>query len=125
MPDPESKPAKTVEGVVEKIIKPISPSDTEKAQIGLKDAEPLYAEVRVDNSFETPSGEIVALKPGAEVVVTIEADRDDAIKKSGTGEVRIENEVSNEHGGIAALKPRAEVDVIVEADSNATMKKPA
>lgn len=68
------KPSTTLPATVEKIIKPIFPSDPEKAQIAIHGADHLYREVRIDNTLVDSNGEKVRLKPGAEVEVTIEAD---------------------------------------------------
>jgi hypothetical protein len=68
------KPSTTLPAVVEKIIKPIVPSEPEKAQISIQGADHLYREVRIDNTLIDENGEKVRLKPGAEVEVTIEAE---------------------------------------------------
>jgi hypothetical protein len=74
---PEQKPTVTLQGVVEKII-PENIVGPEKAQISVHGAEHMYRELRVDNVLQDEDGEKVALKPGAVVEVTIEAE------KSGT-----------------------------------------
>ena len=68
-------------GVVEKIVKPIAPSEPEKAQIVIQGADHLYREIRVENTLENAAGEKVRLKPGAEVDVTIEAPAESVEKK--------------------------------------------
>jgi hypothetical protein len=76
MPDaPEQKPAITLPGVVEKII-PASIVGPEKAQISVHDAADLYREIRVENFLRDENGKKVSLKPGAQVEVTIEAEKD-------------------------------------------------
>jgi hypothetical protein len=75
------KPAVTLPGVVEKIVKPIVPSEPEKAQIAIQGADDLYREIRVENTLENAAGEKVRLKPGAEVDVTIEAPAESVEKK--------------------------------------------
>jgi predicted DNA-binding antitoxin AbrB/MazE fold protein len=69
-------PSTTLPGVVEKIIKPVSPSEPEKAQIAIEGADDLYREIRIDNTLTKENGEEVRLKPGAEVEVTVEAPID-------------------------------------------------
>lgn len=64
----------TLPGTVEKIISPAHPSQPEKAQIGVDGADELYREIRVENTLQDENGKPVALKPGAQVDVTIEAD---------------------------------------------------
>ncbi len=68
------KPSVTLPGTVEKIIPSMHPSQPEKAQIGIEGADDLYREIRVDNTLHDENGKQVALKPGAQVDVTIEAD---------------------------------------------------
>jgi hypothetical protein len=70
----EQKAAMTLPGVVEKVIKPIVPNEPEKAQIAVEGADHLYREIRVENRLQDEEGKEVALKPGAEVDVTIEAE---------------------------------------------------
>ncbi len=65
----------TLSAKVEKIVPPVVPEENEKAQVKVEAADPLYEEIRIDNSLETPSGEHVRLKEGAEVEVTVHADR--------------------------------------------------
>ena len=67
-------PSTTLPGTVEKIIKPVFPSDPERAQIAIHGADHLYREVRIENTLTDENGEKVRLKPGAEVEVTIEAN---------------------------------------------------
>ena len=76
------KPSTTLPGTVEKIIKPIDPSEPEKAQISIEGGEDLYREIRVENTLKNEKGEDVAIKPGAQVDVTIEADKKDTTKKA-------------------------------------------
>ena len=71
--EPE-KPSVTLPGTVEKIIPPVHPSEPEKAQIGVEGADQLYREIRVENALQDENGNRVALKLGAQVDVTIEAD---------------------------------------------------
>jgi predicted DNA-binding antitoxin AbrB/MazE fold protein len=68
------KPKITKPGTVKKIIKPLIPSDGEKAEIAVEGADDLYREIRIENTLENSDGKKVKLKQGAEVSVTIEAD---------------------------------------------------
>jgi protein involved in polysaccharide export with SLBB domain len=68
------KPSTTLPATVEKIIKPIFPSEPERAQISIQGADHLYREVRIENTLTDENGEKVRLKPGAEVEVTIAAE---------------------------------------------------
>jgi uncharacterized cupredoxin-like copper-binding protein len=75
------KPSTTLTGVVEKIIKPIVPSEPERAQITVGGADHLYREIRIENELTDEDGEKVQLKPGAEVELTIEADPSQTVKR--------------------------------------------
>ena len=74
------KPNVTLPGKVEKIFPPVG-NEPEKAQIKVEDAYELYREVRVENTLQDADGKPVALKKGAEVEVTIEADPKDTKPK--------------------------------------------
>ena len=72
---------KKLKGTVQKIIKPLSPSEPERAQIDIQGAENLYREIRIDNEVVDDKGEKVRLKEGAEVDVIVEADSSATRKK--------------------------------------------
>jgi hypothetical protein len=72
----------TLPGKVEKIIEPPYPSEPEKAQISVEGADPLFQEIRIENSLTDENGEEVCLKEGAEVEVTVEAEKDATIPKT-------------------------------------------
>jgi hypothetical protein len=67
------KPSVTLPGTVEKIIKPLEPGESEKAQIAIEGADDLYREIRIENALTAGNGNKVGLKPGAEVDVKVEA----------------------------------------------------
>jgi uncharacterized cupredoxin-like copper-binding protein len=74
------KPTTNLTGVVEKIIKPFIPSQPEKAQIAVEQADHLYREIRIDNNLIDAEGHAVRLKPGAEVEITIKAHSEHTAK---------------------------------------------
>lgn len=76
------RPNVTLPGKVEKIIEPKYPSEPEKAEISVEGADPLYQEIRIENSLTDEDGAEVRLKKGAEVDVTVEADKDATVPKS-------------------------------------------
>ncbi len=78
----DEKPSVTLPGTVEKVIHSLHPSLPEKAQIAIEGADELYREIRIDNVLTDNEGEDVALKEGAEVEVTIEAEPEATTKKS-------------------------------------------
>jgi hypothetical protein len=76
----------TLAGTVEKIIKSPDPREPDKAQIAVEGADPLYREIRIDNTLQNDKGEEVALKHGAAVDVTLEAPIDaTTVKKQRHG----------------------------------------
>ena len=77
----EEKPAVTLPRTVESIIPAVGPETPEKAQIAVHGAEELYKEIRIENTLQS-NGEDVALKPGAHVEVTIEADPHETTPKA-------------------------------------------
>jgi hypothetical protein len=76
-----TKKRKKLRGTVEKVIKPAYPSDPEKAQIDVKDADDLYREIRIENVVTDDKGNKASLKAGAEVDIIVEADSDATLKK--------------------------------------------
>lgn len=81
-----SKKKRKLRGTVEKVIQRSFPKENEKVQIGVHEADELYREIRVDNTLTDDEGEVVQLKPGAEVDVIVEADstaivKDDEIRR--------------------------------------------
>jgi hypothetical protein len=69
-----AKASTTLPGTVEKIIKPIHPSEPEKAEISVEGADDLYRELRIENNLRNEDGERVPLKEGQVVDITIEAN---------------------------------------------------
>ncbi len=73
------KPSVKLPGKVEKVIKPAA-GEPEKAQIAIDGADPLYREIRIENTLEDIDGEELHLKQNDEVDVTVEADKGPADK---------------------------------------------
>jgi hypothetical protein len=81
MSDKPDNPSVTLPGVVDKIIKPPAPTLPEKAQITVEGADHLYKEIRIENGLIDENGREVKLKEGAEVQVTVEAERSETVPK--------------------------------------------
>ena len=79
------KPNVTLPGRVEKIIRE-EPGEPEKAEISIEEGEPLYQEIRIENSLTDEHGDEVRLKEGAEVDVTVEAEKDATTPKKSKKE---------------------------------------
>ena len=73
-------PSATLPAFVEKIIK--FPGVPEKAQVAVEGADPLYREIRIENTLTDENGHAVGLKPGAEVQITVEAELEDTTPKA-------------------------------------------
>jgi hypothetical protein len=67
---------------VRKIIKPAYPTQPEKAEISIVEADDLYREIRIENTLTDEKGKEARLKEGAEVEVQIEADQEATIGKT-------------------------------------------
>jgi hypothetical protein len=76
-----AKKRKKLKGTVQKIIKPLRPSEPEKAQIDIQGADDLYREIRIDNELADEKGDKAQLKKGADVDVIVEADSSATVKK--------------------------------------------
>ena len=76
-----SKKKRRMRGSVQKVIKPVVPGEPEKAEIGIKEADELYREIRVENVVTDEKGQKARLKAGADVDVVVEADSNATIKK--------------------------------------------
>jgi hypothetical protein len=76
VPTDDAKSAVTLPGTVETIIPSPDPREPERVQIGVHGADDLYREIRVENLLKDATGEDVSLKQGADVNVTIEAEKE-------------------------------------------------
>ncbi len=76
-----AKKRKKLHGTVEKIIKPIMATQSEKAEISIDEGEDLYKEIRIENELTRETGEKTLLKAGEKVDLIIEADTDPKMKR--------------------------------------------
>jgi hypothetical protein len=74
-----SKKVRTTKPAVVKKVIPSQYAEPEKAEIHVKGADPLYQEIRIENAVTDESGHKAKLKPGAEVEVTVAADKKDTV----------------------------------------------
>src|SRR6202790_4028080 len=68
------QPSTTMPGTVDKIIPSPRPSQPEKAQIAVKQADRGHRDLRIENTLTDEHGDDVRLKKGAHVEVTVTAD---------------------------------------------------
>lgn len=76
-----SKKRKKMRGVVQKVITPVIPTEAEKVQISVDEADDLYREIRVENVVTDEHGDKARLRPGAQVDLIVEADSDATTKR--------------------------------------------
>lgn len=67
------QPSASIPGIVQRIIPAQPPSQPEKAQIAVKEADHRHRELRIENTLTDEHGEDVRLKKGARVEVTVSA----------------------------------------------------
>ena len=72
----------TLPAKVEKIIPSEHPNEPEKAQTRVEGADPLYEELRIENSMTDENGDEVRLKKDADVAVTLEAAKEATAPKN-------------------------------------------
>ena len=70
------KPSVTLPGKVEKVIEPLDPDEPERAEIKIEGADPLYREIRIENSLKDKDGHEVRLEENDNVDITLKADKD-------------------------------------------------
>jgi hypothetical protein len=68
-------PSTTMPGIVDKIIPSPRPSQPEKAQIAVHEADHEYRDLRIENTLTDEHGDDVRLKKGAHVEVTVAATK--------------------------------------------------
>jgi hypothetical protein len=81
------RPWKAVTGIVRKLLTPNYATQPQKIEISILDADDLFREIRVANSFISPDGGSVSLKAGVQVHITIEADLKDTVPTAPEGSV--------------------------------------
>ena len=77
-----ARPAVTMDGKVQKIIKSPDPRIPDKAEISIEGADELYREIRIENTLTDDWCNQVQLKQGAHVDVTIEAESSEITSKT-------------------------------------------
>lgn len=95
----KKKPVVTLPATVEKVIPP-SPyfGEPEKVEIAIEGADPLYKEIRIENTLRDEEGKEVGLTPGAEIEVTIEAETHQTSPKKPSPTAKSQNQESEAEG---------------------------
>src|ERR1700693_1752960 len=68
------QPSVTMPGTVDRIIPPTRPTQPEKAQITVGEADHRHRDLRIENTLTDEHGDDVKLKHGAHVEVTVKAE---------------------------------------------------
>lgn len=76
-----SRKRQKLRGRVKKVIRSRHPSEPERAQIDIEEADDLYREIRVPNVVTDGQGDYAVLKEGAEIDVILEADSSATLKR--------------------------------------------
>src|SRR5947207_14213683 len=79
------RPRRTVPDVVQKIVKNAYVEQVEKVEISIPAADHLFCEIRIENTFTDVDGQPVALRTGARLDVTFEADAKDIVRQNTHG----------------------------------------
>ena len=86
---PESKLAlagtghKTLHATATRIMRALDARQAETVEIRVADAEPLYSEIRIENSFTDDRGNTLAIQPPAPLDITVRAPADRLAIKRG------------------------------------------
>jgi len=67
---------KRLEAVAKQVMKPVFPNQPERLEIFIPDAEDLFREIRIENTFFDGHGNPLALKEGAILDLTLEVHQD-------------------------------------------------
>lgn len=76
-----AKKKRKLRATVEKVIKAAVPTQPDKAQINIEEADDLYREIRIENVVTDDDGQKAQLKPGEQVDLIVETDGDATTKK--------------------------------------------
>ena len=72
--------------------------EPEKAEIAVEGADPLYKEIRMENTLRGEEGKEIGLTLGAEVEVTIEAEAHQTVPKKPSPTAKSQKEESEAEG---------------------------
>jgi hypothetical protein len=82
--DDDGRGYKRMTATVNRVISPAHPRLPEKIEISIYEADALYREIRVENSFFDGDGNVFAIQAGAELGITLEAPREKLTMKSSS-----------------------------------------
>jgi hypothetical protein len=77
-----NRPWRTIPGMVTKVLKAVDPAESEKVEISIEAADPLFREIRIENILMSVRGQAVALKDGAHVDITFEAEGKETVEET-------------------------------------------
>ena len=80
--DPAGNGWKLMPAVAKQILKPLYPQEAERVEISIAEADELFREIRVENSFVDGEGNVLAIKAGAKLDVRLETSAGNLISKA-------------------------------------------
>jgi hypothetical protein len=81
----KSRPWKTLTGIVTKTLTSTYTSQPERLEVSIPEADDLFREIRIENSFTSPEGEEVGLHAGTRLDITLEAEALGADQQNALG----------------------------------------
>lgn len=80
--EPAGKGWKLMSAVAKHTLKPLNPQEAERVEISIAEADELFREIRVENSFVDAEGNVLAIKAGAELNIRLETRAGNLINKA-------------------------------------------
>ena|SRR5215831_19895080 len=81
-PEPTAKAWRVMPATVKQIIPQRHSLGVERVEITIPEAEDLFREIRVENSFVNENGTVLAIKPAAKLDVRLEATADSFVERT-------------------------------------------
>lgn len=81
-PEPTAKAWRVMPAIVKQIFPQRHPLGVERVEITIPDAEDLFREIRIENSFVNANGTLLTIKPAAKLDVKLEATADSFVQKT-------------------------------------------
>ncbi|HKV78097.1 MAG TPA: hypothetical protein VJP02_08170 [Candidatus Sulfotelmatobacter sp.] len=72
-PEPTAKAWKVMPAMVKNILPPLYPQAVERVEVTIPEADDLFREIRVENSFVDAEGAVIGIKSGTRLDVRLEA----------------------------------------------------
>jgi hypothetical protein len=80
-----TRPSKSLTGVVTKVLRPTYSPQAERVEISIPEADDLFREIRIANTFIRPDGGSVGLHAGTQLEIRFEAKGREVVKQNTVG----------------------------------------